>query len=106
MLLPTTRLALERLLLGRARQRAANIVRAKDIAEKMAQVGTAHIAEQRVLRQYNAVAVKHLVAAGKRRGYVTYAEANSVLPRSGASEEDMVAIINAIFDLGFDLKEC
>jgi hypothetical protein len=40
-----------------------------------------------------------------RRGYVTFAEAMKALPKPGASEEDMIALVNAIFDLGFDLSE-
>jgi hypothetical protein len=56
-----------------------------------------------VLRRYNAVAVQHLLAACKRRGYVTYDKANSVPPKSGVSAQDMqAAVVEAIYDLGFE----
>jgi hypothetical protein len=104
MALDTRRLALERLVKRRARQCAARIAREKGTAEKDPQPRTSRIAVPDALRKYNAIAVGRMLAAGKRQGYVTIAEAMKVLPKSGASEEDMVAVVNAIFDLGFDLK--
>lgn len=99
--LPTTRLALERLLVRRARQRAAAIVRAKKITEKKPE---ALIAEREVppaLRQYNAGAVKRLIAVGQRRGYVTFEELNRVVGELEVSAEDIEAIFEAFSGLGF-----
>jgi hypothetical protein len=50
------------------------------------------------------VAVRRVLAAGKRRGYVTIGEAMTVLPKSGASEEDMVAVVDAIYELDLELE--
>jgi hypothetical protein len=103
---PTTRLALDRLLLRRARQRAAAIARANGIAERTSQPHATESAVPQALRQYNAVAVKHLVAAGKRRGYLTYEELNNILPESDVSADEIETLVEAIYDLGFELREC
>jgi RNA polymerase primary sigma factor len=103
--LPTTRLALERLLVRRARQRAASIVRAKKITEKKPEILTAEREVPQALRRYDAVAVKRLIAAGERRGYITFEDANQVLPESEVSADDIEAIVEAIYNLGFELRE-
>lgn len=99
----TTRIALERLVQRRAR-RAAAIMRAKAVAERKPQVGPTDSAVPLALRKYNVVAVRRMLAAGKRRGYVTIGEAMTVMPKSGASEEDMVAVVNAIYELDLELE--
>jgi hypothetical protein len=105
MLLSTRRLALERLLVRRARQRAAAIVRAKNITANKPEVRATEREVPQALRRYNVVAVKRLIAAGKRRGHVTFEEVNRVLPDSEVSADDIEAIIEAFYNLGFEVRE-
>ncbi len=49
--------------------------------------------------------VRRFLATGKRWGYVTFEEANNVLPESEVSSEEIEALIAAIDELGFELRE-
>jgi RNA polymerase primary sigma factor len=89
----------------RARQRAAAMERAKEIAGRNSQVATPQSAVPLALRQYNTVAVARLIAAGKRRGYVTYEDLNKILPASEVSADEIEAVFEAILDLGFEARE-
>jgi hypothetical protein len=42
---------------------------------------------------------------GNRRGYVTFDAVNDILPTSEISSEEIEAVLEAIFGLGFKLAE-
>jgi hypothetical protein len=42
---------------------------------------------------------------GNRRGYVTFEEVNDILPTSEISSEEVDAVLEVIFGLGFKLTE-
>jgi RNA polymerase primary sigma factor len=104
--LDTTKLALERLLARRARQRAASLGRAKESSERAPRPPTTpHVSLPAALRKYSDGAVRRLLATGKLRGYVTFEEANNILPESEVSSEEIEVLIEAIYELGFELRE-
>ena len=104
--LPTTRIARERLLLRRARQRAALIARLKEVGETTPRPTLApRLSIPPVFCNYNAAAVGRLLVLGHRRGYVSFDELNDVLPESEISTEEIEGIISAIYDLGIKLTE-
>jgi len=41
----------------------------------------------------------------KRRGYVTFEEANRILPESEVSAAGIEAMVEAIYNLGFELRQ-
>ena len=104
----TRKILLERLLARRTRQRAASVARAKQSLQGApAHVDVpAEVVVPAALRKYNAASVRRLIATGKRRGYVTYEDANAVLPESEISASEIEAFMEAIIQLGFEMREC
>src|SRR5262249_29651042 len=85
----TRKILLERFLARRTRQRTASVARAKESSQGARQAaGTTHVdlsvqvVVPAALRKYNDAAVRRLIASGKRRGFVTFEEANDILPAS------------------------
>jgi Sigma-70 factor, region 1.1 len=104
--LETRRIALQRLLTKRARQRAASIARAKETSLTTRRpAGTPCVAVPAAFRKYDNAGVRELIAVGKERGYVTYDEVNRILPESHVSAEELESVIEAIYQLGFELTE-
>ncbi|MBS0271957.1 MAG: RNA polymerase sigma factor RpoD [Proteobacteria bacterium] len=50
-------------------------------------------------------AIKHLLAHGKQRGYITYEELNEVLPEDKLSSEQIEDIMSMISDMGINIIE-
>lgn len=50
-------------------------------------------------------ALKHLLAQGKQRGYITYEELNEVLPEDKLSSEQIEDIMSMISDMGINIIE-
>lgn len=50
-------------------------------------------------------ALKHLLAQGKQRGYITYEELNEVLPEDKVTSEQIEDIMSVISDLGINVVE-
>ena len=57
------------------------------------------------LRKYNDAAVRRLIASGKRRGFVSFEEANDILPAPEISADEIGACMEAIIGLGFEMRE-
>ena len=106
MSLATIKIARDRLLLRRARQRAAAMAREKEWRGTTPRSAvTSHLAVPAAFRQYNDAAVRRLLVLGQRRGYLTYGEVNTVLPKSEIWSEEIEHIVSAIYDLGIELTE-
>jgi len=109
----TRKILLERFLARRTRQRTASVARAKESSQGARQAaGTTHVdlsvqvVVPAALRKYNDAAVRRLIASGKRRGFVTFEEANDILPASEISANEIEAFMEAIIELGFEMREC
>jgi hypothetical protein len=50
-------------------------------------------------------AIKRLIALGKLRGYVTYAQANAAFPKGSLTQEDTEAVIATLNNAGIELVE-
>jgi len=77
----TRRVALERLLLRRARQRSASVARAKELISTARPAGTPNVRVPAAFLKYDDGAVRQLLSAGWRRNYVTYDELNDICRR-------------------------
>ena len=100
----TRKILLERFVARRTRQRAASVARAKErLRSAIAHVEVpVRVVVPAALRKYNDGSVRHLIASGKRRGFVTFEEANDILPESEISTDDIEALLEAIDGLGFE----
>lgn len=102
----TRRIALERLLLRRARQRSASIARARETSIATARAaGTLNVQVPAVFLRYANAAVRQLLSAGQRRGYVTFDELNDMLPAGEVSSDEIEAVFKAICGLGIEVTE-
>jgi hypothetical protein len=100
------RIAFERFLHRRARQRSAAVARGKITSITTARPADApKIAVPAALLKFDDVAVRRLLAAGRRRGYVTFDELNGVLPDSDISSEEIEAAFEALSGLGIEVRE-
>jgi hypothetical protein len=104
----TRKILFERFVVRRTRQRAASAARAKEsLRSAIAHVEVpVQVVVPATLRKYHDASVRRLIASGKRRGFVTFEEANDILPASEISPEEIEAFIEAIIGLGFELREC
>lgn len=103
----TRTILLERFLARRTRQRAASVARAKESLRGATRVDMpVQVVVPAALRKYNEASVRRFIASGKLRGYVTFEEANDILPESEISTDDIAALLEAIDGLGFELSEC
>ncbi|MBY0293561.1 MAG: RNA polymerase sigma factor RpoD [Alphaproteobacteria bacterium] len=68
-------------------------------------VETPHFDEKDVKETLNEKAIKHLIAQGKQRGYITYEELNEILPEDKLNSEQIEDIMSMISDMGINLIE-
>jgi sigma-70-like protein len=101
----TRRVALERLLLRRARQRSASVARAKESISTARPAGTPNARVPAALLKYNDDAVRQLLSPGWRRNYVTYDELNDILPAGEVSSEEIEQVFEAICRLSIEVTE-
>jgi hypothetical protein len=98
----TRRIALERLL----RQRSVVAARANEAPTTMAlPISIPKVVVAAGLVKYDDCAVRQLLAAGRRRGYITFDELNDMLPTSEISAEEIEAVFEAICGLGIEVTE-
>jgi hypothetical protein len=102
----TRRIALERLLLRRARQRSASIARARETSIATARAaGTLNVQVPAIFLRYADTTVRQLLSAGQRRGFVTFDELNDMLPAGKVSSDEIEAVFKAICGLGIQVTE-
>jgi hypothetical protein len=100
------KIALERQLVRKARQRATIVARAKEgahLSEPEAEVRG--FAVPLALLRYDKAAVKQLLAVGARRGYFTFDELNAILPDSCCSSDEIEDAMTALYGIGIDIVE-
>src|SRR5690242_102472 len=98
----TRKILLEQFLARRTRQRAASVARANESLQGHVEMPV-QVVVPVALRKYNDAAVRSLIASGKRRGYVTFKEANAILPDSELSIDEVETFMTAIIELGFEM---
>ena len=64
-----------------------------------------HFDEKDVKETLSEKAIKHLIAQGKQRGYITYEELNEILPEDKLNSEQIEDIMSMISDMGINIIE-
>jgi hypothetical protein len=93
MQLAARKIALERQLMRKARQRAEFIARARHVTGSAPPTG--EVTESPVpvpLLAYDKCDVAQLLAKGHRRGYITFDDLNAILPETCCSAEEITAV--------------
>jgi hypothetical protein len=100
------KIALERQLMRKARQRAAFVARGRHVTGSAPP--TEEVAESSVpvpLLAYDKEAVARLLAKGQRRGYITFDDLNTIFPETCCSADEIESFFLAFYKIGIDIVE-